>query len=108
VPNLRVVLDHIPGITYRVKEYSDQTARAKFVADLKELGTRPNVYAKLSEVVRAVNGKVSTDLSTYKDWLDQMWDVFGVTESVLAATGRSPTASSITHIRTSSASPART
>jgi predicted TIM-barrel fold metal-dependent hydrolase len=77
VANLRVVLDHIPGITYRVKEYSDQAARAKFVADMKELGTRPNVYAKLSEVVRAVNGKVSTDLSTYKDWLDLMWDVFG-------------------------------
>lgn len=77
VANLRVVLDHIPGMTYRVKEYSDRTARAKFVADLKELGTRPNVYAKLSEVVRAVNGKVSTDVRTYKDWLDQMWDVFG-------------------------------
>jgi L-fucono-1,5-lactonase len=77
VANLRVVLDHIPGITYRVKEYSDQAARTKFVADLTELGKRPNVYAKLSEVVRAVNGNVSTDLSTYKDWLDQMWAVFG-------------------------------
>jgi len=77
VPNLRVVLDHIPGITYRVKEYSDQAARATFVADMKEVGGRPNVYAKLSEVVRAVDGKVSTDVSTYKDWLDQMWDVFG-------------------------------
>lgn len=77
VANLRVVLDHIPGLTYRVKEYSDPAARAKFVAELTELGKRPNVYAKLSEVVRAVNGTVSTDVSTYKDWLDQMWDVFG-------------------------------
>ncbi len=77
VANLRVVLDHIPGITYRVKEYSDQAARAQFVTDMKELGKRPNVYAKLSEVVRPVNGKVSTDVNTYKDWLDQMWDVFG-------------------------------
>jgi predicted TIM-barrel fold metal-dependent hydrolase len=77
VANLRVVLDHIPGITYRVKEYSDQAARANFVADMKELGKRPEVYAKLSEVVREVNGKVSTDLSIYEDWLDQMWDVFG-------------------------------
>ncbi len=57
VANLRVVLDHIPGITYRVKEYPDQAARAKFVADMTELGKRPNVYAKLSEVVRPVNGK---------------------------------------------------
>ncbi len=77
VPNLKIVLDHIPGITYRVRDYSDQAARAKFVADLKELGTRPNVSAKLSEVVRALNGTVSTDLSTYKEWLDQMWEVFG-------------------------------
>ena len=77
VPNLRVVLDHIPGVTYRARDYSDQSALAKFVADMKELGRRPNVYAKLSEVVRAVNGRVPTDLSTYKDWLDQMWDVFG-------------------------------
>ncbi|MEQ1870439.1 MAG: amidohydrolase family protein [Vicinamibacterales bacterium] len=77
VPNLKMVLDHIPGITYRVKEYSDQAARAKFVADLKELGKRPNVFAKLSEVVRVVNGKGSTDLATYKEWLDQMWEVFG-------------------------------
>jgi len=77
VPNLRVVMDHIPGITYRVKEYSDQTARARFVADMKELGKRPNVFAKLSEVVRTVNGTVSKDVSTYKEWLDQMWEVFG-------------------------------
>ncbi|HWW84079.1 MAG TPA: amidohydrolase family protein [Vicinamibacterales bacterium] len=77
VPNLRVVLDHIPGMTYRVKDYADQQARARFVADLKELGGRPNVYAKLSEVVRVVNGTVSSELNTYKDWLDQMWDVFG-------------------------------
>ena len=44
---------------------------------MKEIGRRPNVYVKLSEVVRAVNGTVSTDLSTYKDWLDRVWDVFG-------------------------------
>jgi predicted TIM-barrel fold metal-dependent hydrolase len=77
VPGLRVVLDHIPGITYRVKEYADQAARTRFMADARELARRPNVYAKLSEVVRPVNGKVSTDLSTYTDWLDQFWDVFG-------------------------------
>jgi predicted TIM-barrel fold metal-dependent hydrolase len=77
VPTLRCVLDHIPGITYRVRDYSDQAARAKFVADMKEVAKHPNVYAKLSEVVRPVNGEVATDLSAYMDWLDQMWDVFG-------------------------------
>jgi L-fuconolactonase len=77
VPNLRVILDHIPGVTYRVKDYADPAARAKFSADLKELGKRPNVFAKLSEVSRVVNGKVSTDLSTYTEWLDRMWEVLG-------------------------------
>ena len=28
-------------------------------------------------MVRATNGRALTDVSTYKDWLDQMWDVFG-------------------------------
>jgi L-fuconolactonase len=77
VPSIRLVLDHLPGVTYRVKEYADKAALATYVEHLKELGKRPQVYIKLSEVVRPVNGKVSTDLSTYKEWLDQLWDIFG-------------------------------
>jgi predicted TIM-barrel fold metal-dependent hydrolase len=77
IPNLRLVMDHLPGVTYRVKEYSDKAAMQKYVDHLKELGKRPNVYIKLSEVVRDVGGKVSIDLNTYKDWLDQLWSIFG-------------------------------
>jgi len=77
VPSLRLVMDHMPAVTYRVKEYSDKTAMRKYVEYLKELGKRPQAYMKLSEVVRPVDGKVSTDLNTYKDWLDQLWSIYG-------------------------------
>jgi predicted TIM-barrel fold metal-dependent hydrolase len=77
VPSLRVVMDHLPGVTYRVKEYSDRAAMQTYVQHLKEVGQRPQVYIKLSEVVRPAEGKVSTDVSTYKEWLDQLWSIFG-------------------------------
>ena len=54
VPSLRLVMDHLPGLTYRLKEFSDRAAMQKYVEHLKELGKRPQVYIKLSEVVRAV------------------------------------------------------
>jgi predicted TIM-barrel fold metal-dependent hydrolase len=77
VPSLRLVMDHMPGVTYRVKEYSDRAAMQKYVDHLKELGKRPQVYIKLSEVVRASDGRVSTDLNMYKEWLDELWSIFG-------------------------------
>jgi predicted TIM-barrel fold metal-dependent hydrolase len=77
VPSLRLVMDHLPGLTYRLKEYSDRTAMQKYVEGLKELGKRPQVYIKLSEVVRTADGKVSTDLNIYKEWLDELWSIFG-------------------------------
>ena len=44
---------------------------------LRELGKRPQVYIKLSEVVRKWGGRVSTSLYTYRDWLDELWEIFG-------------------------------
>lgn len=77
VPSLRIVMDHLPGLTYRLKEFPDTAVMATYVKNLRELAGRPNVFAKLSEVVRPVNGRVSTDLATYRDWLDQLWSIFG-------------------------------
>jgi predicted TIM-barrel fold metal-dependent hydrolase len=77
VPSLRLVMDHLPGLTYRLKEFPDQAAMKGYVDRLKELGQRPQVFIKLSEVVRPVDGKVSTDVAVYKDWLDQLWSIFG-------------------------------
>jgi L-fuconolactonase len=73
VPSLRIVINHYPS----AKLPDDRAAREAYLISLKELGKRPQVYIKLSDVVRKVGEKVSVDLSIYKDWLDQLWDIFG-------------------------------
>jgi len=65
VPNLRIVIDHLP----RYAQPAD--------ANLRELGKRPQVYAKISEVLRRVDGKVPTDLSFYRPKLDELFGIFG-------------------------------
>jgi L-fuconolactonase len=63
VPALRVVLDHLPQLKPR--------------PDLKEFQKRPQVYVKVSEVLRREDGRVGEDLSFYRDTLDAMWGTFG-------------------------------
>ena len=65
VPNLRIVLDHLP----QLKISED--------ADLRSLAARPNVFAKISGIVRRVDGRVPLDVSFYRDRLDRIWNVFG-------------------------------
>jgi len=65
VPNLRVVMDHLP-----------QFAPAAD-ANLRELGKRTQVYVKVSEVLRKVDGKVPTDLGFYRAKLDEIFGIFG-------------------------------
>lgn len=64
VPNLRIVIDHVPEM--------DPAA-----ANLRELGKRPQIYAKVSGVLRRVAGSVPTGLDFYRDRLDEIWDIFG-------------------------------
>jgi predicted TIM-barrel fold metal-dependent hydrolase len=72
VPALRLVMDHLPDL-----RFPDRAAKESYVSHLKELGRRPQVYIKLSEVVRKFDDKVSADLYRYKDWLDELWAIFG-------------------------------
>jgi L-fuconolactonase len=72
VPSLRIVMDHLPDVRFR-----DRAVRDTYVSYLRELGQRPQVYIKLSEVVRTWGGQVSTNLYLYSDWLDQLWSIFG-------------------------------
>ncbi len=58
VPSLRVVIDHLP----QMKEPADPQARKTFEANLRELGKRPQVYVKVSEVLRRVDGRLRLDL----------------------------------------------
>jgi predicted TIM-barrel fold metal-dependent hydrolase len=71
VPELRVVLDHLPSL-----EPTSQT-RPAYDAALAELRTRPRVFVKLSAVIHRVNGTVSTELAPYRDRLDALVGTFG-------------------------------
>ena len=72
VPSLRLVVDHLPDV-----RFPDRAAKDTYMTYLRELGGRPQVYIKLSEVVRKWDDRVSTRLYVYRDWLDELWSIFG-------------------------------
>jgi predicted TIM-barrel fold metal-dependent hydrolase len=71
VPNLRVVLDHLPSLD------PTEAERSAYERALAEIGRRPQIYVKLSEIVHRINGQVSLDVSAYRDRLDYLIGVFG-------------------------------
>jgi len=73
IPNLRVVLDHLP----HVDPPAEATARRQLEGDLRALAARPQVYVKLSEVLQRVGGQVHYDLDFYRSRLDELWGIFG-------------------------------
>jgi predicted TIM-barrel fold metal-dependent hydrolase len=73
VPELRVVIDHLPSL----QPPGDAASRAKYEADLSELGKRPRVYAKISAVLRQTDGRVAHELASYRPTLDHLWEIFG-------------------------------
>ena len=73
VPELRIVIDHLP----HADPPADSQARAAYDATLRELAQHPRIFVKGSEILRTFDGKVSFDLSRYKENLDQIWSLFG-------------------------------
>lgn len=73
VPNLRIVIDHLP----QLDPPTEASALKQYEANLREFAKRPQVYVKISEVLRRVNGRVPSDLNFYRSRLDQLWDIFG-------------------------------
>ncbi len=73
IPSLRVVIDHLPG----VQPPTDSGARSAYESNLRELGKRPQVYVKVSEVLRRVGSRVPDDLNSYRARLDEIWEIFG-------------------------------
>jgi predicted TIM-barrel fold metal-dependent hydrolase len=73
VPNLRIVIDHLP----HAEPPTDAKARTAYDGTLRELAQHPRIFIKGSEIVRQFDGKVSFDLSRYKDNLDRIWGLFG-------------------------------
>jgi L-fuconolactonase len=73
VPNLRIVIDHLP----QLDPPEESPALKQYEANLLELAKRPQVYVKISEVLRRVNGRIPADLNFYRARLDQLSDIFG-------------------------------
>jgi L-fuconolactonase len=71
VPTLRIVLDHLPNFTPTPAE------RPAYEAALTEFSTRPQIYVKLSAILRRVNGNLVTDVNSYRDRLDLLVTTFG-------------------------------
>lgn len=72
VPELRIVVDHIPQFYPQ-----DAAGIAAHVANLRELGKHPQVFIKISSVLRRVNGRVPTELAFYRERLDELFGIFG-------------------------------
>jgi L-fuconolactonase len=73
VPDLRIVVDHLPHSPIP----TEAAARDAYWADLRALAQNPHVFVKLSEIPVLVNGKLQTDPHAYQAPLDAIWDVFG-------------------------------
>ncbi|WP_020596291.1 amidohydrolase family protein [Spirosoma panaciterrae] len=73
VPTLRVIIDHLPQMPVS----SETAARKTTQAYLQTLSQRPQVYVKISEVLRRVEGTVPRELSYYRARLDELFGLFG-------------------------------
>jgi L-fuconolactonase len=69
-PGLRIMIDHLPFGEW------DKNVIAMEAA-LAEVAQTPNVYAKVSNVVRRVEGKVVEAPESYRPALDALWKLFG-------------------------------
>jgi predicted TIM-barrel fold metal-dependent hydrolase len=72
VPNLRVVINHLPFDAPK-----GEAERQAYQTALIELGKRPQVYAKVSNVLRRVGDRVPTEIDFYRPSLDELWEIFG-------------------------------
>ncbi|MDP3069389.1 MAG: amidohydrolase family protein [Opitutaceae bacterium] len=70
LPTLRIVIDHVPFADWD----QDPAAMRPHFAELARL---PNVYGKISNVVRRVDGKIIDDPAHYRPALDTLLDLFG-------------------------------
>ena len=73
VPSLRLIIDHLP----QLNPPSASGDHNRYSAAIKQLGQRPQVFVKISQVLRRENGRVPLDPSFYKDRIDLIWNHFG-------------------------------
>ena len=73
VPDLRIVIDHLPHAEVPV----EPGAQRAFLSDLEELSRSRNVFIKLSEILAPHPAEVQTSSAPYRARLDRLWDLFG-------------------------------
>jgi L-fuconolactonase len=82
IPALRIVINHLPGVSIP----EEPAARTAYLQGLRELGKRPQVYVKVSEIFQRVDergrrvtsgGRIPRELSFYRPRLDEIWGIFG-------------------------------
>jgi len=73
VPDLTVVIDHLPHAVVPKGE----TAQQEYWSNLNRLAKRPRVFVKLSEIPVLANGSLVKDVGYYKNSLDAIWGLFG-------------------------------
>lgn len=71
VPNLRMVVDHLPKIQLQDSQES------RFKGILAEFSDRPQTYVKISAVLLNRDGRVSYDLEEYRGTIDRIAETFG-------------------------------
>lgn len=74
-PDLRIIIDHLPFRDWQAEPGAMRQT-------LREVARLPNVYAKISDVPRKTNGRLTDDPAFYFPILDLIFDLFG-TEHVM-------------------------
>lgn len=73
IPNLRIVIDHMP-----FGRPGGSEKRSEYERLLREIGSRPRIYAKISYVLHAGTPKpVPRDLDSHREALEEVWQCFG-------------------------------
>lgn len=70
IPSLRMIIDHLPFVA--LDDDAEGMRRR-----IGPLAARPNIYAKVSNVVRRRGGAVVTAAAEYEPRLDLLWGLFG-------------------------------
>jgi predicted TIM-barrel fold metal-dependent hydrolase len=73
IPNLRIIMDHLPSFD------PTREGQPAYEAVIKEMAARPNIFVKLSEVYhpRADTRQVVDDYMPLRDRLEYLYGVFG-------------------------------
>lgn len=83
LPNLRIIIDHLAGVLV-----DGRAPPADWMAEMRALVRRPNIYFKLSGLVEGTgrsDGSAPRDVAFYRPVLDAMQEMFGPERLIYAS-----------------------